>query len=87
MNFFFKTSIDLGDIPAKEFLEAEAARKSSNNSFKKKPSVPLRSINYHDVMSVIDELKDEFRAYKYHMLCMNCNHFSNELLLRLFANR
>ena len=36
-------------------------------------------------MPVVDELKDKFRAYKYHMLCNNCNHFSNELLLRLFA--
>ena len=40
-----------------------------------------------DIMTVIDELKDKYRAYKYHMLCRNCNHFSNELLLRLFAGR
>ena len=91
MNFYFKTSIDLGDIPAKEFLEAEAARKSSSTSYGKNQRssmVSNRSLNYHiDIMGVVDDLKEEYKAYKYHMLCRNCNHFSNDLLLRLFAGR
>lgn len=62
MNFFFKTSIDLGEIPAKEFLEAEAARKSSSTSYGKNQrssTVSSRSLNYHmDIMGVVDDLKE-----------------------------
>lgn len=32
MNFTYKTSVDLGDIPDKEFLEAEANRRQSGFS-------------------------------------------------------
>lgn len=73
MNFFYKTSIDLGEIPAKEFLEAEAARRSTSTSYdksKRSSSSSSRSLNYHlDIMPVVDDLKDKYRAYKYHMLC------------------
>ena len=39
------------------------------------------------LMSKEDELKEKYKAYKYHMLLNNCNHFSNELVKRLFANK
>lgn len=78
-NFHYKTTVDLGDIPVKEFLEAEAGKKSQPGG---KPKViTSRSLNYHgDIMPVIEELKDKYRAYTYHMLTNNCNHFSNELV-------
>jgi len=62
MNFFFKTSIDLGEIPSKPFLESEAARRSgSSTSYggAKKSTVGNRSLNYHsDIMTVVDDLKE-----------------------------
>lgn len=88
MNFHYKTSVDLGEIPAKEFLEAEASRKSSLPGTSKSSASSNRSLNYHfDIMSVVDELKEKYKAYTYHMLTCNCNHFSNELVQRLFAGR
>ena len=40
-----------------------------------------------DIYPIINELKEKYKAYKYHMLLNNCNHFSNELVKRLFANK
>jgi len=89
-NFYYKTSVDLGDIPAKEFIQAEADRRSklpAQSSPSRAAPNSSRSLNYYvDIMPVIEELKDKYRAYTYHMLCNNCNHFSDELLRRLFVN-
>ena len=33
-----------------------------------------------DVWPIVSNLSDKYRAYKYDMLTMNCNHFSDELI-------
>ena len=40
-----------------------------------------------DLLPIIEELKEKYKCYRYHMLLFNCNHFSDELVRRLTANR
>ena len=40
-----------------------------------------------DVWPIVSNLSDKYRAYKYDMLTMNCNHFSDELIHLLFAGK
>ena len=52
------------------------------------PNSENGQINYdRDVWPIVEELSDKFRAYKYDMLVMNCNHFSDELIHRIFAGK
>ena len=52
------------------------------------PNSENGQINYDkDVWPIVEELSDKFRAYKYDMLVMNCNHFSDELIRRIFAGK
>lgn len=40
-----------------------------------------------DVWPILEELMDQYRAYKYDMLVFNCNHFSNDFVQKLFNNQ
>ena len=69
--FEFKTSITIGDLDPKDF-----------------PAALNGKISYQrDIWPIINEVSDKYRAYKYNMLMMNCNHFSDEIIHRLFKGK
>lgn len=83
-NFMFKYSIELGPIPAKALRANEAKLKGRPND----PSAfdDSRIVFGRDIQPILYELQDQFRAYKYHLLLNNCNHFADAFVRRLYAN-
>lgn len=63
--FFFKQSIEVGELDVKTFPTAKGASRVDFD---------------RDIWPIMEELMDKYRAYRYDMLAMNCNHFSDELL-------
>jgi hypothetical protein len=45
-------------------------------------------INFNrDIQPILDDLMDEYRANKYDLLLRNCNHFSDDLIKRVYAGK
>ena len=44
-----------------------------------------RPVTNIEVAQVLDDMRKTFKAYKYHLLTNNCNHFSDAFIRRLFA--
>ena len=85
-SFEFKTSIDLGDIPADDFFQANNSGGHSQRT--RAGSANNGRISFdRDVWPILEELMDKYRANQYDMLKQNCNHFSDEFVRRLFAGQ
>ena len=85
-SFEFKCSIDMGDIPADDFFQANNSRDHSRRT--RAGSANNGRISFdRDVWPILEELMDKYRANQYDMLKQNCNHFSDEFVRRLFAGQ
>jgi len=64
------------------------ASKKKDKEFEDEEQVDTSVVDFdRDIWPIILRLKHKYRAYKYNMLTMNCNHFSDELLRILFSSR
>lgn len=72
--FEYKLTLDMGELKPSEFFKGKSQQHSLIN-FKR------------DILPILDKLSDKYRAYKYNMLSMNCNHFTDEFLRILTGNQ
>lgn len=79
--FSFKHSIDLGEIPVEPFFKNGKRHRNAKTT-------PQATISFnHDIVPILDELMDKYRANKYNLLLKNCNHFSDDFIKRLYAGK
>ena len=79
--FSFKYSIDLGEIPIDAFFKNVKRHKHAKTT-----AQSTISFN-HDIVPILDELMDKYRANKYNLLLKNCNHFADDFVKRLYAGK
>jgi len=79
----------LGEIPVDDFFKAEKSRKSKyGGTLRTSTNSNYNRIDFNrDVWPILEELMDKYRAHKYDVLLKNCNHFSDELIRRLYAGQ
>ena len=65
--FSYKLTVDMGEITAKDFFR----NRTTKHDFIKFS---------RDIVPILESLSDKYRAYRYDMLTMNCNHFTDEFL-------